>query len=120
MDQILGQILRQAVWERLDMLDELAANADGPSLASIARTELPRLAEGWRALLKAHEPDSKGNCPSCSTRMRPHKAPCTVWQAAHQHLVTPEQPAAPRTRRAAQPVVARQVPVPPVRRAALY
>jgi hypothetical protein len=97
-DQILGQILRQAVWERLDMLDELATNADGPSLASVARTELPRLTEGWRALLKAHEPDRKGNCPSCSSRWRPQKAPCSVWQAAHQHLVTPEQPSVPQAR----------------------
>ncbi len=95
MDQILGQILRQAVWERLDMLDELATNADGPSLASVARTELPRLSEGWRALLRAHEPDGKGNCPSCSSRWRAQKAPCSVWQAAHQHLVTPDQPTMP-------------------------
>jgi len=95
-DQILGQILRQAVWERLDMLEELATHADGRSLASVARTELPRLTEGWRALLKAHEPDAKGNCPACSSRWRAQKAPCSVWQAAHQHLVTPEQPTAPQ------------------------
>lgn len=142
MDQILGQILRQAVWERLDMLDELAVNADGPSLASVARTELPRLTEGWRALLKAHEPDRKGNCPSCSGRWRAVKAPCSVWQAAHQHLVTPDQPTVPQARpnRARMPrqVVAHQRPLalpqqashhghhpghgpqmPPVRRAAL-
>jgi hypothetical protein len=75
-DQILGQILRQAVWERLDMLDELAA--------------------------------------SCSSIWRPQKAPCSVWQAAHHHLVTPEQPTLPAMR---VPSV-RAVPA-PVRRAAL-
>jgi hypothetical protein len=89
-DQILGQILRQAVWERLDLLDELATHADASSLASVAHTELPRLTGGWRALLAQHEPDSKGNCPTCSSRWRAQKAPCTVWQAAHQHLVAPE------------------------------
>lgn len=109
MDQILGQILRQAVWERLDLLDELATNADARSLASVARTELPRLTEGWRALLEAHEPDSKGNCPSCWSRWRPQKAPCSIWQAAHQHLVagpspdtrTPAKPASQRPATAA-------------------
>jgi len=89
-DQILGHILRQAVWERLDLLDELATHADARSLASVAQSELPRLTGGWRALLAEHEPDSKGNCPSCSSRWRAQKAPCTVWQAAHQHLVAPE------------------------------
>lgn len=118
MDQILGQILRQAVWERLDMLDALAANADGPSLASVARTELPRLTDGWRTLLRAHEPNAKGNCPSCSSRWRAQKAPCSVWQAAHQHLVTPpEQPALPRARMSHGRAGA--APVPQVRRAVL-
>ena len=88
MDQILGQILRQAVWERLDMLDELASKADAGSLLSVARTELPRLTDGWRALLAAHEPDPRGRCPECSSRWRPRSAPCTVWRAAHEHLVS--------------------------------
>jgi hypothetical protein len=35
--RILGQILRQAVWDRLDMLDELAGHADNGSLLSVAR-----------------------------------------------------------------------------------
>lgn len=87
-DQILGQILRQAVWERLDMLDELASRADAGSLLSVARTELPRLTDGWRALLAAHEPDSRGRCPECSGRWRSRAAPCTVWRAAHDHLVS--------------------------------
>ncbi|MFD1046533.1 hypothetical protein ACFQ1S_13710, partial [Kibdelosporangium lantanae] len=51
MDEILGQVLRNAVWERLDMLSELANRADAPSLLSVARSELPRLTEGWRAML---------------------------------------------------------------------
>lgn len=90
MDQILGQILRQAVWERLDLLDELATNADARSLVSMARTELPRLTDGWRTLLEQHNPDDRGHCPTCSSRWRPQKAPCSVWQAAHEHLVSTE------------------------------
>ncbi|MGH3978604.1 MAG: hypothetical protein ACRDRZ_06330 [Pseudonocardiaceae bacterium] len=88
MDQILGQILRQAVWERLDLLDELASRADAESLVSVARVEVPRLTDGWRTLLATHEPDSQGRCPECSSRWRPRRAPCTVWRAAHDNLVT--------------------------------
>ncbi|TNC27333.1 hypothetical protein [Amycolatopsis alkalitolerans] len=87
MDQILGQVLRNAVWERLDMLADLANRADTDSLVSVARSELPRLTEGWRAMLQAHEPDERGDCPTCSTRWHRCKAPCSVWQVAHEHLV---------------------------------
>jgi hypothetical protein len=86
-DQVLGQMLRQAVWERLDMLDELASSADNGSLLSVARSELPRLTHGWRALLASHAPDPRGRCPECSSRWRPRAAPCSVWRAAHEHLV---------------------------------
>jgi hypothetical protein len=86
-DEILGQVLRYAVWERLDMLSELANRADAPSLLSVARSELPKLTEGWRALLAAHEPDERGNCPECSTKWRQQRSPCSVWRAAYEHLV---------------------------------
>ncbi len=95
MDQILGQILRQAVWERLDMLDELAAQADDASLESVARTELPRLTDGWRALLVAHEPDARGRCPECSRRWRPQPGPCSVWRTAREHFLTTAAPDGP-------------------------
>jgi hypothetical protein len=97
MDQVLGQVLRNAVWERLDMLTDLANRADAQSLVSVARSELPRLTEAWRSMLKAHEPDERGDCPTCSTRWHRCKAPCSVWQVAHEHLVAgglaPQQPA---------------------------
>jgi hypothetical protein len=86
-DQVLGQVLRNAVWERLDKLCELAHRGDSPSLVTVARSELPRLADAWRAMLRAHEPDERGDCPTCSTRWHRSKAPCPVWQAAHEHLV---------------------------------
>ena len=95
MDQVLGQMLRQAVWERLDMLDELASSADNGSLLSVARSELPRLTHGWRALLASHAPDSRGRCPECSSRWRPHAALCSVWRAAHEYLVQAESVPAP-------------------------
>jgi hypothetical protein len=100
-DQILGQVLRDAVWERLDVLTELANRATAPSLLTVARAELPRLTEGWRTLLAVHEPDARGNCPECSTRWRQRKAPCSVWRSAYEHLV--EGALAPRPARHQRP-----------------
>ncbi|WP_410667196.1 hypothetical protein [Amycolatopsis sp. cmx-4-68] len=121
MDQVLGQVLRNAVWERLDMLTDLANRADAQSLVSVARSELPRLTEAWRAMLKMHEPDERGDCPTCSTRWHRCKAPCSVWQVAHEHLVAgglaPQQqaPADRRLqgrRKSPVPTQARPVPAP--------
>ncbi|MGW5715625.1 hypothetical protein ACWEVP_05620 [Amycolatopsis sp. NPDC003865] len=120
MDQVLGQVLRNAVWERLDMLTDLANRADAQSLVSVARSELPRLTEAWRAMLKMHEPDERGDCPTCSTRWHRCKAPCSVWQVAHEHLVAgglaPQQqaPASRLSGRRKSPVPAqdRGVPAP--------
>ncbi|OZM72551.1 hypothetical protein CFN78_12940 [Amycolatopsis antarctica] len=122
MDQILGQVLRNAVWERLDMLSDLADQADAASLVSVARSELPRLTDGWRAMLRAHEPDERGDCPTCSTRWHRCKAPCSVWQVAHEHLVAgglaPQQNVRPGRRRAPEPAM-QQETVPPARQAPL-
>jgi hypothetical protein len=115
MDQVLGQVLRNAVWERLDMLTDLANRADAQSLVSVARSELPRLTEAWRAMLKMHEPDERGDCPTCSTRWHRCKAPCSVWQVAHEHLVAgglaPQQAPAARGLRT-NPVPTQGRPVP--------
>jgi hypothetical protein len=89
-ERVLGQILRQSVSDRLEMLDELASNADNRSLLSVARSELPRLTSGWRAVLAAHAPDPQGRCPECSNRWRPRLAPCSVWLAAHKYLFSAE------------------------------
>lgn len=89
-DQMLGQMLRQAVWERLDMLDELATSADNPSLLSALRSELPRLTHGWRALLASHAPDPRGRCPECSSPWRSREASCSVWRTAHVHIASTE------------------------------
>jgi len=100
--RVLGQILRQGVWDRLDMLDELASNADNGSLLSVARSELPRLTSGWCALLTAHAPDPRGRCRECSKRWRLRSAPCGVWRTAHEHLVGAET--VPQARAAISPL----------------
>jgi hypothetical protein len=92
-DRVLGQMLQKAVWERLDMLDELASSADNGSLLSAMRSELPRLTHGWRALLATHTPGPRGRCPECSRRWQVRMAPCSVWQAAHERLVSPDSAA---------------------------
>ncbi|WP_020496833.1 hypothetical protein [Sciscionella marina] len=86
MDEILEQVLRNAVWERLDMLTELA-DAEEQDLVTVARSELPKLTEDWRELLAMHEPDTQGNCPECSSRWRQQRSPCPIWRAAYDHLV---------------------------------
>ncbi|MGH3772517.1 MAG: hypothetical protein ACRDRW_14170 [Pseudonocardiaceae bacterium] len=98
MNRVLGQVIQQAVWERLDMLEELVGSADNGSLLSLARSELPRLTHGWRALLATHAPDPRGRCQECSSRWRPRAAPCTVWRAVHEHLVSAESVSALRAR----------------------
>jgi hypothetical protein len=89
-DQMLGRMLRQAVWERLDMLDELATSADNGSLLSAVRSELPRLTHAWRALLASHAPDPRGRCLECSSHWRSRGISCSVWRAAHEHLAPAE------------------------------
>ena len=105
MDRVLSQIFCQAVWDRLDLLDELVSDADNESLLSVARGELPRLTFGWRALLATHAPDSWGRCPECSRRWCPRIAPCSVWRTAHEHLISAET--MPQARPAMAPVPVR-------------
>ena len=89
MDRVLGQILRQAVWDRLDMLDKLARNADNGSLLSVARSELSRLTYGWRSLLATHAPEPPERRRSARTAGAPVQR-CAVWRAAHDHPVSAE------------------------------
>jgi hypothetical protein len=85
-DEILGQVLRNAVWERLDMLAGSAGD-DAPPPAEGADRGILRLLDGWRGLLAAHEPDQDGDCPECSSRWRRQRSPCAVWRSAYEHLV---------------------------------
>jgi hypothetical protein len=89
-DQVLGEVLRRAVWDRLHMLENVANSADDDSLLLAAQSELPRLVAGWRAVLASHSPDLRGRCPECSSRWRPCVAPCSVWLSAYKHLICAE------------------------------
>src|SRR5581483_1326000 len=89
-DRVLGEVLRAAVWDRLHMLEQEASSTDDDSVLLVARSELPRLVAGWRAVLAHHSPDLRGRCPACSSLWRPWVAPCTVWLSAYKHLVYAE------------------------------
>lgn len=87
-DQALSSAVRDATYDWLDRLDGLISRADVPSRAMLADTEMVRLIVAWRALLEEHEPDEDGRCPRCSGwRGRRHAYRCSVWIAAHRHLV---------------------------------
>lgn len=78
---------RHAVLVRLAALDEIAGRADSAALLPLARTELRRLADGWRRLLTVHRPGADGRCTACRTGIRARRWPCQVWTSAHEQLV---------------------------------
>ena len=88
---------RRAVLARLAALDEVAGKADPSTLLPLARTELRRLADGWRRLLAAHRADEDGRCAACRTRIRARRWPCQVWRAAHEQLIGDGLPHRQRT-----------------------
>ncbi len=88
---------RRAVLARLAALDEVAGKADPSTLLPLARTELRRLADGWRRLLTAHRADPDGRCEACRTRIRARRWPCQVWKAAHEQLIGEGVPHRQRT-----------------------
>ena len=89
---------RRAVLSRLAALDRVVGQADPATLLPLARTELHRLADGWRRLLSAHHPGADGRCEVCHTGIRARRRPCQVWRAAHEHLVGEGVPHARSTR----------------------
>jgi hypothetical protein len=78
---------RKAVLNRLAAVDRMAGQSDPAKLLPLARTELRRLAEGWRRLLAAHHAGPDGRCEACRTRIRARRWPCQVWRAAHEQLI---------------------------------
>jgi hypothetical protein len=78
---------RRAVLSMLDKLDRVAGQADPATLLPLARTELRRLADGWRRLLTVHRADPDGRCEGCQQGIRARRWPCQVWRAAHEQLI---------------------------------
>jgi len=79
--------LRRAVLGQLDSVDAAAGDADPSTLVPLARTELRRLADGWRRLLTTHCADPDGRCEGCRPGIRARRWPCQVWRAAHEQLI---------------------------------
>jgi hypothetical protein len=92
------ETLRRAVLARLDLLDRMAGQADATVLLPLARTELHRLADGWRLLLRTHRQDEDGRCSTCRAGLRAGRWPCPVWRSAHEQLIGEGIPHRERTR----------------------
>ncbi len=83
----MDEALRDAVLERLALLDEAAEHGAAEALVPLARAEIHRLADGWRLLLTVHQPDEDGRCKACPGWLRRRRWPCQVWNMAHRHLI---------------------------------
>ncbi|WP_242641838.1 hypothetical protein [Lentzea alba] len=79
--------LRDAVLQRLALLDKVAEHGEAEALVPLARAEIHRLADGWRLLLTVHQPDEDGRCKACPGWLWRRRWPCQVWNMAHQHLI---------------------------------
>lgn len=91
----VDESLRRAVLHRLTALEQIAEN-DGDLAAHLplARSELSRLADGWRLLLTVHGAGEDGRCRACPGWVRQRRRwPCPVWLMAHQHLLGEALPA---------------------------
>jgi hypothetical protein len=92
------ETMRAAVLRQLAMLDDMAEHAESDSLLPVARTELHRLADGWRLLLTVHQPGQDGRCQVCPVRLRRRRWPCRVWTMAYQQLIGEGMPSGGRRR----------------------
>lgn len=90
------ELMRAQVLRRLALLDDMAKYGEADSLVPLARTELHRLADGWRLLLTVHQPGADGRCRACPARLRRRRWPCRVWTMAYRHLIGDGLPSRPR------------------------
>lgn len=93
-----SEVLAAQVLDRLSRLDLISAGQPcAPAEVARIRARLGEAIAAWRRLLDTHRADEHDRCPHCRTwcGLRRAKAPCRVWIAAHNHLIT--NPAA-RTR----------------------
>jgi hypothetical protein len=92
---VTDDALRDAVLDRLDTVDLVAAEGDPRTLLPTVRDDLYRLAEGFRVLLDEHRPDDDGRCRGCPAGWRGRRWPCSVWASAHRKLIG-HSPARPK------------------------
>ena len=97
----VGESLRQAVLRRLTALEQIAEDDTGLAAhLPLARSELSRLADGWRLLLTVHGAGEDGRCRACPGWVRQRRRwPCPVWLMARQHLLGDARSPRARTRR---------------------
>ena len=73
---------------RLSALDRIAAASSAEAaLIPLARSELTRLASGWRRMLATHQPDHDRRCVACPRSLGRRRWPCRIWLMAYQHLI---------------------------------
>lgn len=83
----MEEALRNAVMQRLALLEKAAQQGADAALVPLARSEIHRLADGWRLLLTVHQPDEDGRCRACPGWLRRRRWPCQIWTMAHRHLI---------------------------------
>src|SRR5262245_45762266 len=104
MRQEVHDTIRDAVLRRLEMLDAAADAADPGTLLPLARTEIVRIADGWRLLLTVHQSDEEGRCRACPTGIRNRRWPCQVWRTAYEQLIGDGVPHRARTKPLRNPI----------------
>jgi hypothetical protein len=86
-----SDVLAAEVVDRLAHLDRVGAEQPcSPAEVARIRARLSEAIASWRRLLDQHRADEHDRCPHCRTwfGLRRAKAPCRVWIAAHNHLIT--------------------------------
>jgi hypothetical protein len=84
-----------AIYDWLAHVKSLARQGDMASRAMLAGTETVQMIDALAALLREHEPDRDGRCPSCPARAQRRGYRCVVWATVHAHLVAGGVPAGP-------------------------
>jgi hypothetical protein len=87
---IFGQI-EASVQGYLTEITRRVQVSDGHAAATIARSELPRIAAALQAVLNEHKPDQRGRCRTCRRRLfRRAPSPCRAYLTAHLCLLPAE------------------------------
>lgn len=86
-----AQLLAEFVLARLDALDYAAASGQAalsPVREARLRADVREAVQAFRRLLRMHESDRNGRCPTCRSWIGRHRRwPCPVWRRTHDFLV---------------------------------